>query len=342
VQLQLIEDLLDTGRIISGKLKLDIASADMRQVLEDAVDVVRPAAEIKRIGLTAQIDEAPRELLCDATRLRQVVWNLLQNAIKFTPEGGSVALRVERTGARVRLIIRDTGSGIEPEFLPAIFDRFSQKDISRTRRHGGLGLGLALVKQLVEMHGGTIEAASEGAGKGSTFTATLPLNSPQLASYLPPTPAIEEFNEGQTDLPLDDLPRLDGLRVLLVDDHEDAREMVAETLCERGAEVTAAASGREALELLEQSAFDAMVCDIAMPEMDGYELIRRVRRMETVGGTRLPAIALTALSSREDRMHALKAGFQLHVAKPVKLAELVVVIASITQWRLLAQSSPGA
>jgi CheY-like chemotaxis protein len=330
-QLQLIEDLLDTGRIISGKLKLDLAQADLWLVLEEALDVVRPAAEIKEIGLAANIDEAPRELLCDATRLRQVVWNLLQNAIKFTPEGGCVALRVERAGRRVRLIVSDTGRGIEPEFLPAIFDRFSQKDMSRSRRHGGLGLGLALVKQLVEMHGGTIEAASEGAGQGATFTVTLPINESQVASHPPQTPAIAETGDGPAALPLEDLPRLDGLRALVVDDQEDAREMIAEALGERGAAVTVAASGREALEMLEGSAFDAIVCDIAMPEMDGYELIRRLRTMETARGRRLPAIALTALTHREDRLRALSAGFQAHVAKPVKLDELVAIFSSIVR-----------
>jgi PAS domain S-box-containing protein len=329
-QLRLIEDLLDTGRIISGKLKLVIAKADMRLVLEEAVEVVRPAAAAKRIDLTAQIDEAPREMLCDAARLRQVVWNLLQNAIKFTPEGGHVALRVERTERRVRIIIIDTGSGIEPEFLPAIFDRFTQKDMSRSRRHGGLGLGLALVKQLVEMHGGTIDAASEGAGEGATFTVTLPLNAPQAASQ--PTPAIAETGPGPAALPLEDMPRLDGLRTLVVDDHEDAREMVAEALGERGAAVTVATSGREALELLERSEFDALVCDIAMPEMDGYELIRRLRAMEKANGRRMPAIALTALAHREDRLQALRAGFHAHVSKPVQLAELVITLAGVVRW----------
>jgi PAS domain S-box-containing protein len=330
-QLQLIEDLLDTGRVISGKLKLDLAEADMQAVLEEAVEVVRPAAEIKRVDLAIQIDEAPRELLCDATRLRQVVWNLLQNAIKFTPEGGSVALRVERARGLVRLIVSDTGRGIEPDFLPAIFDRFSQKDMSRTRRHGGLGLGLALVKQLVEMHGGTIEAASEGAGQGATFTVTLPLNAPQVASHTRPPPAIAEVSAGSAALPTENLPRLEGLRTLVVDDQEEAREMIAEALGGYGALVTVAASGREALELLQESAFDALVCDIAMPEIDGYELIRRLRATEIAHGRHLPAIALTALARHEDRLQALQAGFQAHVAKPVTLTELVVVIDSIVR-----------
>jgi len=331
-QLRLTEDLLDTGRIISGKLKLDLAQADMRMVLEEAVEAVRTAAEIKRIDLAAQIDEAPREMLCDATRLRQVVWNLLNNAIKFTPEGGRVALRVEWAGERVRLIVSDTGDGIEPGFLPAIFDRFTQKDTSRSRRHGGLGLGLALVKHLVEMHGGTTEATSDGLGKGATFTVTLPLNAPQAASRPQPA-AITEFGAEPADIPPEDWPRLDGLRVLVVDDLEDAREMIAEALGQCGAAVTVAASGREALQLLEESAFGALVCDIAMPEMDGYELIGRLRSREKARGQRLPAVALTALARREDRLQALKAGFEAYVAKPVKLAELVVVLTSVARWR---------
>jgi CheY-like chemotaxis protein len=300
-------------------------------LLEEAVEVVRSSADIKQIDLTAQIDEAPRKLLCDATRLRQVVWNLLQNAIKFTPVGGRVALRVERAGERVRIIVSDTGRGIEPDFLPAIFERFSQNDMSRSRRHGGLGLGLALVKQLVEMHGGTIEAASEGVDKGATFTVTLPLNAPLAAPHTPPPPAIEEIDAEEDDLPLEDLPRLDGLRALVVDDQKDAREMIAEALGECGAEVTLAATGREALELLERSAFDALVCDISMPEMDGYELLRRLRSMEKAHGQRLPAVALTAMARAEDRLQALEAGFHTHVAKPVTLAELVLVVARLAR-----------
>jgi PAS domain S-box-containing protein len=330
-QQQIIEDLLDSARIISGKFKLELAQADLRLVLEEAVEVVRPAAEVKLIDLTAQLDEAPRKMLCDALRLRQAVWNLLQNAIKFTPEGGRVALRVERNGRRVSLIVSDTGRGIEPDFLPAIFNRFSQKDMSNSRRHGGLGLGLSLSKQLIELHGGTIEAASAGAGQGATFTVTLPLNAPQAASYQTPAPAIAEISAGPAALPLENLPRLDGMRVLVVDDQEEARTLIADTLGEWGATVTVAASGREALELLEGEAFDALVCDIAMPEMDGYELLRRLRAMEPARGKRMPAIALTALARPEHRLQALRAGFRMHVAKPVELAELVMILASVVR-----------
>jgi CheY-like chemotaxis protein len=333
MQQKLIEDLLDTARVISGKLKLDVAPADLRLVLEEAVEVMRPAAEAKQIELATRFGRAPKQLLCDAARLRQVVWNLLQNAIKFTPEGGRVELRMRQAGPRVRLIVSDTGCGIAPDFLPAVFDRFSQGDMSRTRRHGGLGLGLALAKQLVEMHGGTIEAASEGVGKGATFTVTLPLGAPQVASDPQPARPIAEISAGPEAIPLKDLPRLDGVRVLVVDDQEEARLMIAQSLGERGAVVTAAASGREALALIEGAAFDALVCDVAMPDMDGYEVIGRLRALgaspEMSYLSRLPAIALTALARPEDRVQSLTAGFQMHVAKPVELAELIMVIAAL-------------
>ncbi|MGE0132781.1 MAG: PAS domain S-box protein [Blastocatellales bacterium] len=336
-QQQLIEDLLDTARIISGKLKLEVAPTDLRLVLEDAVAVTRTAAEAKRIDLVARLNDAPQEIFGDAARLRQIVWNLLQNAVKFTPEGGRVELRVERADQHALIIVSDTGQGINPEFLPHIFNRFSQSDMSRTRRYGGLGLGLALVKQLVELHGGTIEAASEGEGLGATFTVTLPLRAPVVASYLPPTSAIAGVRCGPQAIPLEDLPRLDSARVLVVDDQEEARMMVASTLSEWGAAVTAAASGQEALTLVDQEPFDALVCDIAMPDMDGYETLSRIRALERQRGVsfskRLPAIALTALARPEDRLQALNAGFRMHVAKPVELAELIVVIANLIRDR---------
>jgi signal transduction histidine kinase/ActR/RegA family two-component response regulator len=337
MQQKLIEDLLDTARVISGKLRLDVAPADLRLVLEEAVEVMRPAAEAKQIELATRFGRTPKQLLCDAARLRQVVWNLLQNAIKFTPEGGRVELRMRRAGQRIRLIVSDTGCGIAPDFLPAVFDRFSQGDMSRTRRHGGLGLGLALARQLVEMHGGTIEAVSEGAGKGATFTVTLPLGAPQVASDPQPAQPIAEISAGPEAIPLKDLPRLDGVRVLVVDDQDEARLMIAQSLGERGAVVTAAASGREALALIEGAAFDALVCDIAMPEMDGYEVIGRLRALgaspELSYLSRLPAIAMTALARPEDRMQSLTAGFQMHVAKPVELAELIMVVAALIRDR---------
>ncbi|MFN7929230.1 MAG: PAS domain S-box protein [Blastocatellia bacterium] len=335
MQQQLIEDLLDTARITSGKLKLEIAPTDLHLVLEETVEVVRPTAVAKRIDLQTELREAPAQMLCDAARLRQVVWNLLQNAIKFTPEGGRVTLRVEQQGPHVRLLVSDTGRGIEPDFLPHIFDRFSQHDMTRTRRHGGLGLGLSLVKQLVELHGGTVEAASAGVGQGATFTVTLLRSAPQRASYFAPLPPSEEIHTGLESLPLAALPRLDGVRILVVDDQEEVRLLMTQTLSEWGATVTAAASGSAALAILAQTKFDVLACDIAMPDMDGYEVVKRLRMRERAQGltpdARLPAIALTSLARTEDRLQVLAAGFQLHVAKPVELAELIMVIASLTQ-----------
>ncbi len=333
VQQQLIEDLLDTARIISGKLKIEAEPTDLRLVLEEALTVVRPAAEAKRIDLVARLGDEPQEIIGDAARLGQIAWNLLQNAIKFTPDGGRVELRLERDGSRVRIVVSDTGKGIEPEFLSSVFDRFSQQDATRTRRFGGLGLGLALVKQLAEMHGGTVAVASAGVGMGATFTVTLPLRATKIAAYLPPVPALAEIRIGPDIIPLDSLPRLDGVRVLLVDDQEDTRRLVSATLDDWGAAVTMAASGAEARAMIASAAFDVLVCDIAMPDEDGYQVIGRIRALERERGVplaeRLPAIALTALARAEDRLQAMSAGFQMHVAKPVELAELVVVIATM-------------
>ncbi|HWQ33479.1 MAG TPA: PAS domain S-box protein [Blastocatellia bacterium] len=336
MQQQLIEDLLDTARIITGKLKIEAAPADLRLVLEEALSVVQPAAEAKRIELIARLGDEPLEIIGDAARLQQVVWNLLQNAIKFTPEGGRVELRLERSDRQARVIVSDSGKGIEPEFLATIFDRFSQNDMSRTRRHGGLGLGLALARQLVELHSGTIEASSDGVGQGATFTVTLPLYVPQPAVSQPPR-AGAEVRTGQEAIPLDGLPRLDGVRVLLVEDQEETRFLVTNALAEWGATVTTAASGPEARARLQDHRFDVLVCDIAMPDEDGYEVIEKVREIENergeAGPQRLPAIALTAMARSEDRLQALAAGFQTHVAKPVEIAELVMVIHSLTRSR---------
>jgi len=332
-QQQMTEDLLDTARIISGKLKLEPAPADLRLVLEDALTVVQLAAEAKQIELAASLGDEPVEIVGDAMRLQQVVWNLLQNAIKFTPAGGRVELRLERDDKQARIVVSDTGKGIEPEFLPHIFDRFSQSDMSQTRRHGGLGLGLALVKQLVELHGGTIEAASAGAG--ATFTVTLPLRAPQVAAQKPPR-AIAEVVSGQEAIPFADLPRLDGVRVLVVDDQEEARLLVAAALGQQGAAVTAVASGAEALALLDRTTFDALILDIAMPDEDGYTVLKKVRALEAerdAEADHIPAVALTAYGRSEDRLRTLQAGFLLHVAKPVELPELVMVIASLTRNR---------
>ena len=340
-QQQLIDDLLDTARIISGKLRIDAMPCDLRLVLEEALAVVRPAAEARDITLVARFAPLSQPVYADPARLQQVVWNLLQNAVKFTPAGGRVELRMEKADRQARIIVSDTGRGIEPAFLPSIFDRFTQADASRSRRHGGLGLGLALVKQLVELHGGEIEAASEGAGRGATFIVTLPLQAPQVEIPRPVRAIAAEVRMGPGAIPFDELPSLVGLRVLAVDDQEEARHLITAALTELGASVTAVSSGTEALAFLATpppgAAPDILILDISMPEEDGYAVLRRVRALETARGVPpaawLPAIALTAHTSRQDRLAALAAGFQMHVCKPVEPAELAVVIAALTRQR---------
>jgi signal transduction histidine kinase len=359
LQLQLIEDLLDTARIISGKLRLEMRLMDLAPVVNDALDVVRPAAEAKGVQLrivdwglriaeegdTMGEESAIEEsaiVLGDATRLQQVVWNLLSNAIKFTPKGGRVELGVGHDAEFFRIFVSDTGKGIEPEFLPHVFDRFYQADGSSTRRHGGLGLGLALVKSLVELHGGEVKVESEGEGRGSTFTVMLPLaiNSGMAAAE---SPALESFAfaasgaRAESSIPLPDGVTIEGVRVLAVDDQEEARVMLSNFLGKCGAVVTTASSAAEALAFLSDHLSgerpDVLVCDIAMPGEDGYSALRRVRALEHERGVapqqQIPAIALTAMARSEDRLQALNAGFKMHVSKPVEPAELVIVIASV-------------
>jgi CheY-like chemotaxis protein/anti-sigma regulatory factor (Ser/Thr protein kinase) len=281
----------------------------------------------------------------DAARLQQIVWNLLSNAIKFTPAGGQVELRTECADGHIRIIVSDTGKGIPPELLPRIFDRFHQIDPSSPRRHGGLGLGLALVKHLVELHGGKVEAASEGAGRGATFTVTLPLaTESELIAAEPPALAALAAGEIQADdeATLPNGLTIAGVRVLVVDDQEDVRAMLADLLSRYGAIVTTVASGAEALAVLSNTTNDArpdvLVCDLAMPMEDGYTTLRRMRALEAARGVaasqRIPAIALTALEGGEERLRALRAGFQCHIAKPADPVELMMVMANIVgMWR---------
>jgi PAS domain S-box-containing protein len=339
MQLQLIEDLLDTARIISGKLKLEVQPAPLVGVVTAAIEAVRPAAQAKGIELLSDIDPLVDQITGDPGRLQQVVWNLLSNAIKFTPRSGRVELRMERVDHHVRITVSDTGKGIEPEFLPFVFDRFRQSDTSSARRFGGLGLGLSLVKQLVELHGGTVEASSDGPGCGATFTVTLPQCFAQSAPVPPQQPRAVAQREVRTEgaIPLDEVPSLAGVRVLVVDDHEEARQLLTETLSECGAQVTAVSSGVEALAILadppEGERPSVLTLDINMPEEDGYKVLGRVRALEAERGVapsdQIPAIALTALGRSEDRLRALAAGFRMHVAKPVEPAELAMVIASL-------------
>jgi CheY-like chemotaxis protein/anti-sigma regulatory factor (Ser/Thr protein kinase) len=348
MQLQLIEDLLDTARIISGKLKLEVQPVGLVGVVMAALEAVRPAAQAKGIDMVSDIDPLAGQITGDAGRLQQVVWNLLSNAIKFTPRSGRVELRMESVDHQVRITVSDTGKGIEPEFLPFVFDRFRQSDSSSARRFGGLGLGLSLVKQLVELHGGTVDASSDGPGCGATFTVTLPQSSAQTSAVAPQQPRAVAQREVKMEdaIPLDEVPSLAGVSVLVVDDQEEARQLLTETLSECGAQVTAVSSGVEALAILadppEGERPSVLILDINMPGEDGYKALERVRALEAERGVllsdQIPAIALTALGRSEDRLKALAAGFRMHVAKPVEPAELAMVIASLADRLAVSRS----
>jgi signal transduction histidine kinase len=326
-QAQLIEDLLDISRITSGKLRIQLRPVDLGEVVEAALDVVRPSAEVKGIRLQATVDASAGPLVGDPDRLQQVVWNFLTNAVKFTPKGGRVWVRVRPVDSYVEIEVGDDGAGIAPSFLPHVFERFRQAEGGASRSHGGLGLGLAIVKSLVELHGGTVEARSDGPGKGATFVARLPVAPLRVGDA--GRPAVHPRARGEA--PGFARPsQLAGARVLVVEDDPDGRELIATVLAQCGAEVTTAGSAAEAFELIMESRFDALVSDIGMPGEDGYVLIRRVRAMAGEGG-RTPAVALTAFARSEDRTHALAAGFDLHVAKPVEPAELVLVLARLVE-----------
>jgi PAS domain S-box-containing protein len=338
-QRRLIGDLLDTARIASGKLQLEVRALDPAAVAEATLEVVRSAAEARGVEIYTLIDPNAGPITGDAGRLQQVLWNLLSNAIKFTPRGGRVQLHIERVDPHVRIAVSDTGAGIDSELLPFVFDRFRQSDTSSRRRHGGLGLGLALVRELVELHGGSVRVESPGQGRGTTFTVDLPIRAVRLpASPLPPAVAEEGGKVEDEAAPSGaKTSSLAGVRLLVVDDQEDAREALATVLARHGAEVSAASSGSEALALLTEGLESApphvLVCDIAMPELDGYAVIGQLRALEKERriplSAQVPAIALTAYAQPKDRVHALRAGFQTHLAKPVEPAELVRVIAGL-------------
>jgi PAS domain S-box-containing protein len=327
-QSQLIDDILDVSRIITGKLRLNVRAVDLASVISAAVDAARPAAEGKNIRLQTLIDPQAAQISGDPDRLQQVVWNLLSNAIKFTPKDGRVQVRLERVNSHVEIVVSDTGAGIEPEFLPFVFERFRQSDGSMTRRHGGLGLGLAIVRQLVELHGGTVLVESKGEEQGSTFIVSLP--------FLPVRLALEEDSPrvhptAQNDSVLGCPPVLIGLHLLLVDDEADSRDLLNFVLESCGAQVTIASSAAEALELMKHEKFDVIVSDIGMPEEDGFSLIRKIRGLPVEQGGNTPAIALTAYARAEDRVQALRSGFQMHIAKPVESAELTAALASLAK-----------
>lgn len=331
-QSQLIEDILDVSRIISGKLRLVVRPIDLSVIIEAAVDSVRPAADAKEIRIQRMLDSGVGFISGDADRLQQIIWNLLSNAIKFTPKGGRVQIKLERVNSHIELIFADNGIGIDTESLPYIFERFRQSDSSTTRKHGGLGLGLAIVRHLVELHGGTIHASSNGLNQGSIFTIAFPL--------IPIRSKNNHLNEiedrvhptADENIELSCPPELNGLRVLVVDDEADTRELLISVFENCQAEIIGASSALEALEKIKTNNFDILVSDIGMPEHDGYELISKIRKLPVEQGGRIPAVALTAYARVEDRMRALSAGFQMHVPKPVEPAELLTIIASLADW----------
>jgi signal transduction histidine kinase len=320
-QRRLIEDLLDISRIVSGKVTLELGSLDMRRLVETAIETMQPAAQAKGIKIAPLLDTSVGTLRGDPARLQQVVCNLLSNAIKFTDRGGHIDVCLARRNGDAEITIRDNGQGIRPEFMPYVFDRFRQEDGSISRRHGGLGLGLAIVRHLVELHGGTVAAESGGEGEGATFTVRLPARvhtSRELRAVEVPT------DEGA------DRISLAGVRILAVDDDASARELLARILEGYGAEVQLAESGATALTALFEHKPDVLIADIGMPNMDGYALIEQVRLLDPEYGSKIPAVAVTAYASPQDRLRALQVGYQNHVSKPVDPQELAVVIASLT------------
>ena len=319
-QAQLIDDLLDVSRIVSGKLHLNVRPLDIALVTRAAINVVRPAADAKHLSLTYWAQPGLGAISADPARLQQIVWNLLSNAVKFTPQGGEIRVVVEQVGLFARISVIDSGRGIDPEFLPRVFDRFLQADSSTTRSYGGLGLGLAIVRHLVELHGGTVWADSEGIDKGATFSAMFPL----LAERTEP---ITLSHSGETSRA--EYQSLDGLRVLLVDDEPEARQIISTVIARTGAEVKVCESVGEALEVLTQWKPDVLMSDIAMPGEDGYSLISKVRSLPRESGGNIPAAAFTAYARDEDRERALEAGYQMHIAKPVSSGQLVTMIARL-------------
>ncbi|QDU27285.1 Autoinducer 2 sensor kinase/phosphatase LuxQ [Anatilimnocola aggregata] len=321
-QTQLIEDLLDMSRIISGKMRLDVQTADPTDFIAAAIETVRPAAAAKEIRLHSVLDPNAGPVAGDPNRLQQVIWNLLSNAIKFTPKGGEVKVILRRTNSHLEIAICDTGQGISAQFLPYVFDRFRQADGSTTRRFGGLGLGLAIVKQLVELHGGRVEAQSDGDGRGSVFVISLPITAvhSQLPAVALKTPASPSPRERKAAI-----HSLDGLKILAVDDEADALAIIERVLVMAGAQVYTSTSANDALVAARKFQPDLMVSDIGMPDVDGYELMQMVRGQ----GYKFPAIALTAFARSQDRTRSMLAGFVAHIAKPVEPTELIATVAAV-------------
>lgn len=327
-QVRLIDDLLDMSRIISGKLRLDVQRVELQGVLEAALDAVRPAAEAKKIRIQTVLDPLAGPVTGDRDRLQQIFWNLLSNAVKFTPRGGKVQVALERVNSHVEVSVSDNGQGIDPDFLPRVFERLSQADSSPRKKQPGLGLGLAIVKSLAEMHGGSVRAKSPGEGKGATFSVTLPIS----VVHARPDERGRQHPTAGRDLADEVLcPPLDGVHVLLVDDDPDALEVVKRILQKCEARVSIATSALEGLTALARERPDVVLADIGLPQMDGYEFVRRVRALPPDKGRDVPVAALTAFARSEDRRQAMLAGFDIHVAKPVDPAELVAVVGRLAR-----------
>jgi len=327
-QSKLIDDLLDMSRILSGRLRLDVQRINILEIVEGALATAEPAAAAKKITINRYMDAEVSFVSGDSSRLQQVTWNLLNNAIKFTPSGGEIVVKVGREGSHLEVAVSDTGEGIDPHFLPYVFERFRQQDASTSRRHQGLGLGLAIVKQLVELHGGAVRASSPGVGQGASFTVRLPI----AAAFVNDRPP-EKVAARSDKLPVStSLPSLLGTKVLVVDDDDDARELLRSILAQSGASVRTAASTEEAMIQYDSRAPNILISDIGMPHEDGYELIRRVRARERdAGGSRIPALALTAFARADDRRKAINAGFHMHLAKPIEPSALVSAVASLVR-----------
>jgi PAS domain S-box-containing protein len=324
-QAQIVNDLLDMSRIISGKVHLEVQPIQLHEVISNSIDAIRQSAVAKQIRIHSVLDSAIGLVRGDPNRLQQVLWNLLTNSVKFTPQGGRINVVLERVNSHVEIVVEDNGAGIKPEFLPHVFDRFRQADATTTRLHGGLGLGLSIVKSLVELHGGSVRVKSPGENLGSTFIVSMPV------SHIQPEGTARMRRPEAADFALDsiELPRLDEISVLIVDDEPDGRDLVARILEGRGANPKCASNAPEALEMLAKTRFDILLSDVGMPDMDGYELIRKVRQMDGRRSNPLPAIAITAYARPEDRQRSLLAGYQMHLAKPIEASELVAGIASL-------------
>jgi signal transduction histidine kinase/ActR/RegA family two-component response regulator len=326
-QAQIIDDILDVSRIITGNLYLELHPIELAPVLEAAINVVRPTAEAKNIFFDVSYPREPAAVLGDSNRLQQVFWNLLSNAVKFTPNGGRVTVKLQHVDSAMEIVVADSGQGITANFLPFVFDRFRQADSTSTRQHGGLGLGLAIARHLVEIHGGAIKASSDGDGAGASFTVTLPLVGSTVE--MPPTMPVPDPELVFAEQLKSQQQVLSGLRLLLVDDDRDTLDLLSAALTQRSAEVTAVTSAEDALEAMKRFRPDVLISDIAMPGEDGYELIKKVLALDVVPA--IPSIAITAYAKEEDKERALAAGYLRYLSKPVELSEFISAVAELAR-----------